>query len=315
MLAELGGPPWAAFGISVLPMGGPDVAPFGTGLPPGSSFLQRLRNRLLSAATERVLFRDVVRHERAIRARLGIPDRSVPLLESTISPYLFLQPATPAFEYPRRNLPQSLHWIGPLLPEAADQPLPAWWPELDGDRPVVLVTQGTVATDDSDLIRPTLQALADEPVLVVAAGASDLAPAEVPANARVEQFVPFSALLPRVSAMVTNGGYGGVQFALANGVPLVVAGTTEEKPEIAARVDWAGAGIRLRTKKPTPELIRRSVRRVLDEPSFASGARRVATDYARHDAPAEAVALLEQLAATGRPVLRDAPTPPALPVA
>jgi UDP:flavonoid glycosyltransferase YjiC (YdhE family) len=30
--------------------------------------------------------------------------------------------------------------------------------------------------------------------------------------------------------MVTNGGYGGVQAALANGVPLVVAGATEEKP-------------------------------------------------------------------------------------
>ena len=36
--------------------------------------------------------------------------------------------------------------------------------------------------------------------------------------------------------MVTNGGYGGVQLALAHGVPLVVAGNTEEKGEIAARV-------------------------------------------------------------------------------
>ena len=95
--------------------------------------------------------------------RLGIERRAVPLLESSISPYLYLHSATPAFEYPRRNLPDTVHWIGPLLPETGDQPSPAWWPELDGDRPVVLVTQGTVATDDGDLIRPTLQALADEP--------------------------------------------------------------------------------------------------------------------------------------------------------
>jgi UDP:flavonoid glycosyltransferase YjiC (YdhE family) len=121
----------------------------------------------------------------------------------------------------------------------------------------------------------------------------------------VEQFVPFASLLPKTSVMVTNGGYGGVQFALANGVPLVVAGTTEEKPEIAARVEWAGAGLRIRTKTPTPEQMRVAVRRVLDESAYRSGAQRVARDYARHDAPTEAAALLELLAATGRPVTRD----------
>jgi UDP:flavonoid glycosyltransferase YjiC (YdhE family) len=42
-------------------------------------------------------------------------------------------------------------------------------------------------------------------------------------------------LLPHVDAMVTNGGYGGVQQALAHGVPLVVTGDSEDKPEVAAR--------------------------------------------------------------------------------
>jgi MGT family glycosyltransferase len=199
-----------------------------------------------------------------------------------------------------------LHWIGPLIPAAAERPLPAWWPELDGAQPVVMVTQGTVTTDAGDLIRPTLEALANEPVLVVAAPVDGLSPADIPANARVEKFVPFAQLLPKVSALVTNGGYGGVQLALANGVPLVVAGTTEEKPEVAARVEWAGAGRRLKTKKPAPEQIRVNVRRILDEPSYRSNAQRIARDYARHDASAEAVALLELLAKTGRPVTRAA---------
>jgi hypothetical protein len=95
MLAALGGPPWAAYGVSVLTMGGPDVAPFGTTLSPGGSFGYRIRNRLLAAATEGIIFRDVVRHERGIRRRLGVPQRIGPFLESTISPYLYLQPATP----------------------------------------------------------------------------------------------------------------------------------------------------------------------------------------------------------------------------
>ena len=53
--------------------------------------------------------------------------------------------------------------------------------------------------------------------------------------------------------MVTNGGYGAVQRALTTGVPLVVAGDTEDKPEVAARVEWFGAGVNLRTGAPTAE--------------------------------------------------------------
>ena len=65
--------------------------------------------------------------------------------------------------------------------------------------------------------------------------------------------------------MVTNGGYGAVQRALATGVPLVVAGDTEDKPEVAARVAWSGAGIDLRTGAPTAKAVRHAVREVLGD--------------------------------------------------
>ena len=68
-----------------------------------------------------------------------------------------------------------------------------------------------------------------------------------PTNVRLERFIPHDVLLPHVDVMVTNGGYGGVQQALAHGVPLVVAGDSEDKPEVAARVQWSGAGINLHT--------------------------------------------------------------------
>jgi UDP:flavonoid glycosyltransferase YjiC (YdhE family) len=64
------------------------------------------------------------------------------------------------------------------------------------------------------------------------------------------QFIPFYHLMPYVDVMVTNGGFGGVQIALSHGVPLVVAGATEEKPEIAARVAWGSVGINLKTGRP-----------------------------------------------------------------
>jgi UDP:flavonoid glycosyltransferase YjiC (YdhE family) len=85
----------------------------------------------------------------------------------------------------------------------------------------------------------------------------------VPPNARVESFVPFDRLLPKVDVLVTNGGYGAVHQSLSLGVPIVIAGETEDKALISARVDWTGAGISLGTQDPTKEQIGSAVRTVL----------------------------------------------------
>lgn len=309
---ELGGPPFATYNITALTIASRDTAPFGTGKLPATNAAQRLRNRVLSLLTDRVVFRDVTRHQNGMRAGLALPPIPSGVL-STITPYLYLHPSTPAFEYPRRDLPPQVHFVGPLLPAPpAGFTPPAWWPRLDEGRPVVLVNQGTVANDPRHLIAPALAGLAGEDVFVVATtGGPTAAEAglDVPANAVVEPFVPFAALVPRVDVMVTNGGFGGVQFALSHGVPLVVGGTTEEKPEVNNRVAWAGAGVDLRENDPTPEQVRDGVRRVLAGPGYRRAAQRVQADYARHDAPREAATLLEALADTGRPVLAGADAP------
>ena len=43
----------------------------------------------------------------------------------------------------------------------------------------------------------------------------------------------------------------------------VVAGTTDDKQEVAGRVAWSGTGINLRTGTPTPGRLRRAVRSAL----------------------------------------------------
>jgi len=86
------------------------------------------------------------------------------------------------------------------------------------------------------------------------------------------------------------GGFGGVQQALRFGVPLVVAGDTQEKPEVAARVRYAGAGIDLRTGTPTPRQVRRAVRAVLTQPGYAAEAARVSRSIRRLGDPARAIA-------------------------
>jgi MGT family glycosyltransferase len=304
-----GGPPYAAFGITAYAVASRDTAPFGPGLPPNASAFGRIRNRAMQTLFDRVILRDVLSHYNDIRISLGVPTTRQGLFSQPVSPFLFLQPTVPSFEYPRSDLAPQVHFIGPFLPDApASFTPPSWWDELEAGRPVVHVTQGTSATDSDQLIVPTLQALADADVLVVAAtGGKPVDTVKLdplPANAHVEPFIPYHHLLGHVSVMVTNGGYGGVQAALAKGVPLVVAGASEDKPEIATRVAWSGAGINLKTKTPAPERVRAAVRQVLDESSFRERAGQLADEIAGYDAPTKAAELLERLAASGQPVTR-----------
>jgi UDP:flavonoid glycosyltransferase YjiC (YdhE family) len=93
--------------------------------------------------------------------------------------------------------------------------------------------------------------------------------------------------------------YGAVNYALSLGVPLVVAEDSEEKPEIAARVAWAGAGINLGSGRPSASQIRAAVRAVLTKPQYRQRAQALRTAFARHNAPDEIAELVEDLAAGG----------------
>jgi UDP:flavonoid glycosyltransferase YjiC (YdhE family) len=80
--------------------------------------------------------------------------------------------------------------------------------------------------------------------------------------------------------MVTNGGWGGVLAALTAGVPLVVAGDSLDKPEVARRVAWSGAGLNLRTGTPGRRKLRDAVLRVLSQPGMRDRARELGTALA-----------------------------------
>jgi MGT family glycosyltransferase len=214
-------------------------------------------------------------------------------------PDLLLQLTADAFEFPRSDMPPHVKFVGPVLPKPSlgFRP-PEWWKELDGSRPVVLVTQGTVAnTDLNELIGPTVAGLSNENVMVIAATGkpSEAFTAPVPSNARVTPFIPFLELLPKVDVFVTNGGYGAVNQALSKAVPLVVAGETEDKVFVAARVAWSGAGINLRTSRPTPAQVRDAVGKVLKQESYRTKARALQTNFAQYNALERITRHLESL--------------------
>jgi UDP:flavonoid glycosyltransferase YjiC (YdhE family) len=238
-----------------------------------------------------------------LRAEFGLrPAPPGRLFDSTYSTDLVLAQGEPGLEFSRTDLPSSVRFVGRLAaPVAAGSAaeLPPWWPDLAAARRVVHVTQGTLDTAPDDLLKPTLAALADQDVLVVCTtgGADPAVLGTLPANARAAAFVPHDLLLPEVDVMVTNGGWGGVLAALQAGVPLVVAGGSLDKPEVARRVAWSGAGIDLRTGSPKPARIAAAVREILDRPAFASRAQEIGMSLTAAGGPARAGDLLDALLA------------------
>jgi len=212
--------------------------------------------------------------------------------------------STPAFEFPRQNLSRSVKFVGPLLPlfdEATFQP-PDWWDTLLSHprENVIHVTQGTVATQPENLLKPAVQALSPRPDLLLVITGKDIdnllfPNTPKPSNVLTSPFVPHARLLPHVGVMVTNGGYNGVLAALSAGVPLVCAGTTEDKADVCSRVAWSGAGVDLRTDAPSERALADAVEEVMGDDRYRAAAERVRDDFARHDGPVEVADELERV--------------------
>ncbi|WP_123697242.1 glycosyltransferase [Agrococcus jenensis] len=294
LTAELLDLPWATISVVPLSMPSRDLPPSALALAPGRGRFGEARDALLRRAAP-TMTAPLDRPHRAVRASLGLgPGRR---FDSTLySPTLVIATGAPSIEFPRTDLPASVHFVGRLVPPTAARPTPSWVaPLLEQGSPLVFVTQGTLTTDPTDLLVPAIVGLADEPVRVVGTTAGRDVGTEPPPNARLVDFVPFAAIVPSCEVGVTNGGWGGVLEMLSMGVPLVVAGGTLDKPQIAAQVAYSGAGVDLRTGRPKPAQVRDAVRKVRTDPRFKQRALEIAAELERLGGARHAAELIERL--------------------
>lgn len=280
---------------------GTDAPPWGPGLPPPRSRLTRLLARAVKASGD-VLAVGVRKRVSQIRTGYGLSP-----LQGSVNAFmarlpLYLVPSVPALDYNRRDLPSSVHYVGPCVwNKPSGAPAPQWLDELPSDQPWVHVTEGTAHYQEPFVLRAAAWGLANLPMQVIMTTGAQREPAALdlgpPApNIRVEQFVSHSDLLPRCAAIVTTGGAGTVMAALQAGVPQLIVPTHWDKPDNARRVVEAGVGLRLTPRQCTPRRLRDAVERLLYEPGFRERARQLAEQLARARGPARAATLLEELA-------------------
>lgn len=272
--AEQWGGPWAMFCPYPLAVRSRDVPPFGPGLRPARGAAGRLRDALIRpvvmGALERIMLAPLngVRHDLGLEPLAGSDDM---FLRPPLTLYLTAEP----FEYPRSDWPDSIVMVGPCSWEPpADAP--DWLAAID--EPIVLVTTSSEFQDDGRLVTTAFEALAKEPVYVLATvPAGDPGKFDPPPNGRVERFVPHGPVLDRAVCAVTHGGMGATQKALQRGVPVCAVPFGRDQLEVARRVQVAQAGTRLTAKKLRSDRLRAEINRAR---GCGEGARRVAAGYA-----------------------------------
>ncbi len=290
LVAEVLDVPVFAVGLSMVLPDDHGPPPF-FGLRPARTILGRtvhrvVRRMLASAVKPGVIaFNDIL----ASHGLAPIPLDGFPQVPMASARRVFLN-GSPGLEFPGYRPPDNAEFVGVLAPARGAigpvAPLPQ--AVLDPDARVVLVSQGTVDnTDLTKLLVPTLEALAEGPCVVVATTGgvqtAELRARFVSPNVVVEDFIDYDALFPHVDVFVSSGSFGSVLAAVRHGVPVVAAGRTEGKNDIAARIGYNRLGIDLRTEHPKPGRIREAVQRLLADPTYAANVAAVRTELESYD--------------------------------
>jgi len=286
--AEASGLPWASYCPYPPALRSAEAPPFGLGLAPARGPLARLRDRLAWAAGDLVLAPHVAARNR-MRAKLALPplrryqdqwEKAARFIAFTAEPY----------EFPRSDWPASVRLVGPGTWEPPADP-PAWL--AHATRPVVLVTVSTGYQKDERLIATALEAFAGEDLtLAVSTAATDPAQYDVPENAHLAAFLPHGPIVARAACVISHGGQGTTQRALAAGVPVCVVPFCRDQFDVARRVELAGAGVKLHRRKLRPARLRAAAREAI---GMRPGAEAVARAFAQAGGSAAAADAVEEL--------------------
>jgi MGT family glycosyltransferase len=298
LAAELEGRPCATLIPHVYPHGAPEFPIYSL----GARMPRTAVGRSFWRQAQRVVERGLERGRRELndtRAQLGLAP--LDYVHNGISRQLALVATFPQLEYPR-TWPAHVHVVGPLMwePPAHEVALPVGGRSsgVAPDAPLVLIAPSTAQDSEHTLLRAALRGLADAPVRVLATYNRRLPPRSlsVPDNARVVEWVSYSRTMPQCDLVVCHAGHGTLVRALSSGCAVVACPAVGDMNENAARLDWAGAGVRVPRRFVTPRVLRLAVERVLREPAIGERARELAAWAAEQDAGEVAARLVEELA-------------------
>ncbi|MEV0128324.1 nucleotide disphospho-sugar-binding domain-containing protein [Dactylosporangium sp. NPDC050688] len=153
----------------------------------------------------------------------------------------------------------------------------------------VHVTLGTVFHDNRNVLHTAIAALSALPVNVVATVGPAVDPTgfgRQPAHVLLAPYLPHTLLLPRCTAVVSQGGAGVMLGTLTHGLPHLVLPQGGDQFMNAEAIELSGAGLALHPAEVTGASVADRLTRLLEEPTFRAAAASVRTELAAMpDAP------------------------------
>ncbi len=222
---------------------------------------------------------------------LELPPRSGLSGDCYLHPFPASFCADPPWPFERIRPPSSAAPAGEEGPE--------WLRSFGSARPGVYVTFGTEPAAAAAPWAALLEALGDRDVdaLVTTGDHADVTTvARVPANVRVERYVPQSDVLVRAAAVISHAGAGTMLGTAAAGVPQIVAPVFADQWENADAIAATGAAIVCEEDERTPSLLGSALDRILAEGGYRSAAASVAREMGTMPSASDHVPMLEILA-------------------
>jgi UDP:flavonoid glycosyltransferase YjiC (YdhE family) len=213
----------------------------------------------------------------AVRSELGRSDRS---LDLTDVPYV--DPCPPLLQPPGGT---PFGNVLPLRPETGvvhpREELPESMRNLPYEKTVYL-TLGT-AFNVPQLLAQAIDAVRDlhhNVIITTGPGVDSSSFGQVPPHIAMAAFVPQALILKHCAAVVSHTGSGTMLGALGEGLPQVCLPMGADQFSNADQIARTGAGIVVPPDARTPQTIRAAIEEVLDNPSYAAGARVLQADIA-----------------------------------
>jgi MGT family glycosyltransferase len=227
------------------------------------------------------------------------------------SPFLNLYSYPAEADYERaRPLGSTWHRLDSTVraPEASYE-LPTALAERDGA--LIYLSLGSLGSADVELMQRLVDVLASTRHRVIVSKGPLADQIRLHDNQAGEGFLPQPAILPMVDLVITHGGNNTVTEAYHHGKPMIVLPLFWDQVDNAQRVDETRLGKRLSTYGFKDEELTGAIDRLLADRALAERMAAMSTRIKSTSGTVRAADLIERLAVSPGPALREAPTTPA----
>jgi UDP:flavonoid glycosyltransferase YjiC (YdhE family) len=242
-----------------------------------------------------------------LRHELGLERGPNPLFDAKHSPHLVLALFSRVLGEEQKDWPANTLIAGFCFydSDAGNAKLPPHLEEfVAAGEPPVVFTLGSAAVlaagDFYEVSAKAAKRLGVRAVLLIGSDPRNKPSTALPKSICVAEYAPYSALFPRASLVVHQGGVGTTAQCLRAGRPMLIMPYSHDQPDNARRMRRLKLSRTIQKAAYKPWRVVRKVAAMLEKPKYATRAEAVAAQLAREDGVKAACDALEALYARTR---------------